>query len=48
MRFDVLRGHGATWEALQRGVAWRELEQGWQEDLKRFAAVRQAYLIYPE
>jgi uncharacterized protein YbbC (DUF1343 family)/CubicO group peptidase (beta-lactamase class C family) len=47
-RYNVLLGHKATWEGLQRGVPCRELEEGWQPGLKRFLELRRAYLLYKE
>jgi hypothetical protein len=39
-------GHKATFDSLQQGVAWRELERGWQADLEAFLEVRKNYLLY--
>jgi uncharacterized protein YbbC (DUF1343 family) len=45
-RFGVLLGHRATLEGLQKGAGWRELEEGWQEPLRRFVERRRACLLY--
>jgi uncharacterized protein YbbC (DUF1343 family) len=47
-KFDRLLGHKATWEAVKRGVPWRELQRGWQPDLERFRERRRPYLLYAE
>jgi uncharacterized protein YbbC (DUF1343 family) len=47
-RFDVLLAHKATWEGVQRGASWQELEKAWQPDLQRFVERRRQYLLYPE
>jgi uncharacterized protein YbbC (DUF1343 family) len=44
--YDRLLGHQATFEALQRGVEWRELVRAWQADLEAFLQVRKQYLLY--
>jgi uncharacterized protein YbbC (DUF1343 family) len=44
--YDRLLGHKATFEALQRGADWRELERDWQADLEAFLQVRKHYLLY--
>jgi uncharacterized protein YbbC (DUF1343 family)/CubicO group peptidase (beta-lactamase class C family) len=47
-KFDRLLAHKATWEGVQRGASWRELEQAWQSDLERYRESRRPYLLYPE
>jgi uncharacterized protein YbbC (DUF1343 family)/CubicO group peptidase (beta-lactamase class C family) len=47
-RFNLLLGHRATWQGLQRGVGWQDLERGWQTELTQFAELRKAYLLYLE
>jgi uncharacterized protein YbbC (DUF1343 family) len=47
-RYDLLLCHKATFEALKRGAAWRDLEKGWQDGLTRFRERRKAILLYPE
>jgi uncharacterized protein YbbC (DUF1343 family)/CubicO group peptidase (beta-lactamase class C family) len=47
-RLDTLLGHRATWEGVKRGASWRELEDAWQPELKRFQEVRSHYLIYAD
>jgi uncharacterized protein YbbC (DUF1343 family) len=47
-RYDELLRHRRTWEGLQRGVRWQELQQAWQPELQRFLEIRKRYLIYPE
>jgi uncharacterized protein YbbC (DUF1343 family)/CubicO group peptidase (beta-lactamase class C family) len=47
-RFDVLLGHRASFEALQRGASWQELELSWQSDVERFRQKRLPYLLYPD
>jgi uncharacterized protein YbbC (DUF1343 family) len=47
-RFDTLLAHRATWEGVQRGASWQELERAWQPELERFRERRRAYLLYPE
>jgi uncharacterized protein YbbC (DUF1343 family) len=46
MNYDRLLGHKATFEALQRGSDWRELERGWTAELEAFMQVRKQYLLY--
>src|SRR5262249_49095572 len=43
-RYNTLLGHQATWEDLKKGVAWTELEKGWQKGLAQFVELRRAYL----
>jgi uncharacterized protein YbbC (DUF1343 family)/CubicO group peptidase (beta-lactamase class C family) len=47
-RFDALLGNRATWESVKAGTLWRDLEKAYQADVKRFAEVRQKYLLYPD
>jgi uncharacterized protein YbbC (DUF1343 family) len=44
--YDRLLGHQATFEGLQGGADWRDLERGWQEGLEAFLEVRKSYLLY--
>jgi uncharacterized protein YbbC (DUF1343 family) len=45
-RYDRLLGHKSTFDGLARGTPWRELEQAWQPELRRFMSQRQTYLLY--
>ncbi len=45
---DTLLGSSKVREALIRGIPAREIQAGWQDDLKRFLRERQAFLLYPE
>jgi uncharacterized protein YbbC (DUF1343 family)/CubicO group peptidase (beta-lactamase class C family) len=45
--YDRLLGHKSTFEELQRGVDWRELERAWTAGLEAFLQVRKQYLLYP-
>jgi uncharacterized protein YbbC (DUF1343 family) len=45
-RYNVLLGHGQTWEALKQGTPWREIEKGWQGELRQFLELRKKYLLY--
>lgn len=47
-RYDDLLRHRQTWEGLQRGVSWQELQKAWQPERQRFLEIRKRYLIYPE
>jgi uncharacterized protein YbbC (DUF1343 family) len=47
-KFDALLLHRATWEGVQRGASWQELEKVWQPELERYREQRRAYLLYPE
>jgi uncharacterized protein YbbC (DUF1343 family)/CubicO group peptidase (beta-lactamase class C family) len=47
-RCGKLLAHQATLDALKNSTPWRRIERLWQEELDRFKAVRQRYLLYPE
>jgi uncharacterized protein YbbC (DUF1343 family) len=46
--YDRLLGHKATFEALQGGATWQEMEKAWQPGLDAFLQVRRQYLLYAE
>jgi uncharacterized protein YbbC (DUF1343 family)/CubicO group peptidase (beta-lactamase class C family) len=45
-RFDNLLGHKSTLDGLKAGATWKDLEAGWQTDLKKFQERRRQHLIY--
>jgi uncharacterized protein YbbC (DUF1343 family) len=47
-QYNALLQSRATWEGLKAGAGRRDLVQGWQPELARFKARRQAYLLYGE
>jgi uncharacterized protein YbbC (DUF1343 family) len=46
--YDRLLGHKATFDALQAGIAWQDMERGWQPGLEAFLRVRKQYLLYSD
>jgi uncharacterized protein YbbC (DUF1343 family) len=46
-RFGKLLAHQATLDALKNDTSWPQIERLWHDDLGRFKAVRQRYLLYP-
>ncbi len=44
--YDRLLSHKATFDGLQSGMSWKDLEKGWQADLAAFMKVRGEYLLY--
>ena len=47
-RYDVLLGHKATWDGIQRGAGWRELEKAWEPELARYRERVAPHLLYAE
>jgi uncharacterized protein YbbC (DUF1343 family)/CubicO group peptidase (beta-lactamase class C family) len=46
--YDRLLIHKSTFDALQAGATWQELEKNWQPGLEAFLQVRRQYLVYAE
>jgi uncharacterized protein YbbC (DUF1343 family) len=46
--FDLLTGDDLIRQGLENGLSAAELENAWQDDLKRFMEVRQEFLLYGE
>ena len=44
--YDRLLGHKATFDALNKGIAWRELAENWRPGLDEFLTVRKKHLLY--
>jgi uncharacterized protein YbbC (DUF1343 family) len=47
-RLNVLLCRRATWQGIEQGADWRELEKDWQTDLERFAQRRRPHLLYSD
>jgi hypothetical protein len=45
-RYGVLLGHPPTLAALETGESAGRIVRGWEEELARFLAVRNRYLLY--
>jgi uncharacterized protein YbbC (DUF1343 family) len=46
--FDKLAGNSLLREQIQKGATEEEIRESWQEDLKKFMAVRKKYLLYDD
>jgi len=46
--FDLLTGDDLIRRGLENGLTVPELEEAWQDDLRRFMEVRREFLLYPE
>jgi uncharacterized protein YbbC (DUF1343 family) len=46
--YDRLLSHKLTFDSLQAGVSWQEMEKGWQSELDQFLQLRRRYLLYAE
>ena len=44
--FDVLAGGPGLREQIQKGMSEKEIRETWKEGLKRFAKIREKYLLY--
>jgi uncharacterized protein YbbC (DUF1343 family) len=47
-RYNVLLGHKDTWEGVKAGWPWRELQEAWQPELRRFLERRREVMLYGE
>jgi uncharacterized protein YbbC (DUF1343 family) len=43
---DILYGHAALREGLERGDSWREIAGAWPNEMKDFLALRESVLLY--
>ena len=46
--YDRLLSHRLTFDALQAGASWQDMEKAWQPELDAFMEVRRPYLLYSE